>query len=113
MTPEEVKALKDERLRLRVQCLRKEAEIQDLRIRNGEADVEHTEGWMIPHRRYHTSVYRHVDGQRWICACGGDRGDMLGNTPYGEGNSPAEACADFDRCWTEGDYEPPEGDLCV
>ena len=110
MTPEERQALKDERLRLRVECLRREAEIQQLRIANGQADLHSTEFEKLPHREYWTRVHRTPNGEGWYCVpMHVDRGDVSHYYPCGWGRTPADACADFDRLWTEGDYDDPAG----
>ena len=105
MTPEERQLLKDKRLLLQVQCLHKEAALQQLRIENAQADLDYNISLMEPHHFCHTRVYRSPDGDSWLCVpFNVDRGDMASNYPYGEGRTPAEACRNFDACWREGDY---------
>ena len=110
LTPEERQDLEDEQLRLCVENLRKESEVFDARIANQKAEMLYTEDYRLPHRRCCTKVFRAPNGETWICACQGvDRGDMH-TDPFGEGATPEQACADFDRNWV-GDDRDLDGGL--
>lgn len=90
--------LKRKLIEQRLELVKLECQARAIEVRSNKLTMEHDEAWMKPHKLYHTKVYRHSDGEMWICSTG-DPGDLLDGRPYGMGASPGLACKDFDRAW--------------
>lgn len=87
-----------------------EVKMARIDLKESQLSLQRTMTDSLPHERYFTKVIRHPNGERWICvAFNHDAGDLFTNRPFGEGDSPREACQDFDRNWN-GEGFDEDGD---
>lgn len=80
-----------------------EHEVLNATRRLREAQILELQQFQQPHRWLDTFVFWDDAQEKWICTTRDhEPDDLLGKYPYGTGNSPSEACQDFDEVWSNG-----------
>lgn len=88
-----------------------ESQLKALRLQKAQLEIEVSRYKLIayqlellPHMRYPVRIYR--DGGHWVCILETDPEPMNCVIAYGE--SPAQACRNFDSLWNGANIIEPE-----
>lgn len=82
---------------------RKNKKKEAIELQTAQAELLRIQIEFLPHMRYPTTIVR--EGSRWVCSFQCHPDPLQCVTAYGD--SPSQACANFDALWNA---DPPEID---